>query len=96
MMRIIIAIREGKIREAVTPFLRSSPMLDATKPATVGPAEHPISPKRARSANIAVPPLESFFEEREKVPGHIIPTAKPIKAMAKSEKTGEGERIRMR
>ena len=46
-------------------------------PATDGPIRHPASPARAKSANIATPPVGKFSDAVENVPGHITPTDKP-------------------
>lgn len=75
------------------PRRRFSFALFATKPVRVGPAEQPRSPARARSANIAVPPLSSLFDETLKVPGHIMPTANPAPAMPTNDNTGFGVMI---
>ena len=67
-----------------------------TKPIRVGPAEQPMSPARAKSANIVVPPLLIFAAQRLKVPGHIIPTDRPQRAQPTNENTGffESDAIR--
>ena len=61
------------------------------KPTIPGPAEQPISPKKASRANIAVPPRGKLLLAREKVPGHIIPTESPHRAHPIRESTGYGE-----
>ena len=62
------------------------------KPTRPGPREQPISPKKARRANIAVPPRGKDLLAREKVPGHIIPTESPVRAHPIRERTGNGEK----
>lgn len=67
----------GNIVAANSPFFKSSPAASATFPTTAGPAVEPRSPANAKNANIAVPPVGHFREERLIVPGHMIPTASP-------------------
>ena len=43
----------------------------------LGPIDPPRSPAMARSANIAVPPVGIFAEDKLKEPGHMIATEKP-------------------
>ena len=90
IVQTIISI--GKIIAQARPALRLSEQAPETIPTMVGPLEHPISPARAKSANIAVPPFGSFDEAILNTPGHIIPTESPHKAHPISESSGIGER----
>ena len=49
-----------------------------TSPERVGPPPHPRSPARASRANIAVPPPRIVADALLNVPGHIMPTEKPV------------------
>lgn len=64
----------------------------ATNPTIPGPDAQPISPPKARIANIAVPPCGYNPEERLNTPGHIMPTENPQIPQAISEITGIGEK----
>lgn len=70
--------KTGNIIAINIPFFKSSLNTPDTTPTTVGPAEHPKSPAKANNANIAVPPLGIPFEAILNVPGHSIPTDKPV------------------
>lgn len=61
-----------------------------TIPTKVGPDELPISPPKARSANMAVPPLDNAADALLNVPGHIIPTESPQAAQAIKLSCGMG------
>ena len=94
MVQIIIST--GKTIAHARPALRLSEQAPETIPTIVGPLEQPISPARAKSANIAVPPFGSLAEAMQNTPGHIIPTESPHKAQPISERTGTGERTVIR
>ena len=64
------------------PIFKLSFWLLETMPTKVGPTEHPMSPPRASSANMAVPPLDNVAAALLNVPGHIIPTDSPQTAHA--------------
>lgn len=59
-----------------------------TYPTIDGPNVHPISPPTARKANIAGDASLQFCEQRLKVPGHIIPAARPFIEQLKSDIIG--------
>ena len=75
-----MVIQIGNIVAASKPFFRFSPVSSATFPTVTGPTVAPRSPANARNANIAVPPVGHFLEDRLIVPGHMIPTARPQRA----------------
>ena len=70
------------------PIFRLSPTSEETFPTIVGESIPPISPAKARNANIAVPPLGHFLEEILNDPGHIIPTDNPHNAHPTKPKIG--------
>ena len=74
------------------PIFRLSPAKSDTKPTKVGPTEHPKSPPKASKANNAVPAFGKAAAALLKVPGHIIPTEKPLIAQANKLKIGLGKR----
>ena len=79
-------------REAETmPRFRSSPRQSETVPTSAGPNEQPRSPARARSAKSPVPPRGRAADAILKVPGHIMPTAKPHRPQPASAGTGDFE-----
>jgi len=82
----------GKITPANMPDLRLSPCILDTNPTKVSPPVHPTSPPNAKSANMAVPPLESVAAALLNVPGHIIPTDNPQMEQAIKLICGEGTR----
>ncbi len=59
-------------------------------PTSVGPHIQPISPAKARSANIALPPFLTLIDAALNVPGQSTPTEKPHKAMPKSAAKSSG------
>ena len=59
-----------------------------TNPTSVGPPEHPRSPASAKRANMAVPPFLMAALPLLNVPGHIIPTEKPVTAQPASDTNG--------
>ena len=62
-----------------------------TNPTMDGPVEQPMSPAKANSANIAVPPAGSATDALLSVPGHIMPTEKPQISHPSKLTTGQGE-----
>ena len=64
------SIIAGKIIADKIPIWRLLLKFPDTKPASVGPPEHPRSPARANIANITVPPLLIAAEDLLNVPGH--------------------------
>ena len=66
------------------------PAASDIKPTKLGPPAHPISPAKAKKANIAVPPVGQVFADRLTTPGHIIPTEKPHNAHPARERSGWG------
>ena len=84
--------RTGNTILANIPIFRLSPAKSDTKPTKVGPAEHPKSPPNASKANKAVPAFGKAAAALLKVPGHIIPTEKPLTAQANKLKIGLGKR----
>lgn len=74
------------VRNEVSPFCT----FPETSPTNTGPKEHPTSPAKAKSANIAVPPAGKYAEVILKTPGHISPTDKPHSAHPKRESHGIG------
>ena len=83
-LQIIVQITRsaGKITAKRIPIFKLSLNLLEIIPTKVGPAEQPKSPPRARSANIAVPPLVIAADALLKLPGHIMPTDSPLIAHA--------------
>lgn len=75
---------------AKIPVFRLPPAWEDTRPARVGPLEHPRSPASARRANIVVPPRGIETDAVLKSPGHIIPTENPQSAQPKRFNTGNG------
>ena len=73
-------MQTGNMVAASSPFFRFSPVASATLPTRTGPAVAPRSPANARKANMAVPPVGHFWEDKLMVPGHMIPTARPQSA----------------
>ena len=65
-------------------------------PTIPGPKEQPISPARASSANMPVPPAGQYSAAREKEPGHMIPTDRPHRAQPARERSGIGDRVASR
>ena len=82
-------MQTGNIVAANKPFLRFSSVISAIFPTKTGPAVAPRSPANAKNANIAVPPPGHLREEREIVPGHIIPTARPQSAHPANPSTAQ-------
>lgn len=60
-------------------------------PTILDPSVQPISPPRAISANIKVPPLSLLSPARLKTPGHITPTNNPQSAIPDRESKGIGD-----
>ena len=79
----------GNAVAASSPILRLPPAISETPPTIVGLTVAPKSPARAKSANIAVPPLGHFWEERLIEPGHITPTETPQSAQPARPKAGK-------
>ena len=79
----------GKIVAQSKPILRLPPAKFAKKPTSDGPVVPPISPAKAKIANITVPPVLNLLEERLIVPGHIIPTDIPQIAQPNKLKIGK-------
>ena len=59
------------------PIWRLPSNASAARPTSVGPLVQPKSPARAKSANIAVPPLGSSEDAMLNEPGQRIPTDRP-------------------
>ena len=81
----------GKMIAASIPILILPPVASATKPARLGPTEHPTSPASARNANIAVPPPGKTPAAMLNVPGQNMPTEKPVSAQPMRLNIGYGE-----
>ena len=75
-----------------SPIFRLPPAISDMLPTIAGLTVAPKSPAKAKNANIAVPPLGHFCEERLIVPGHRIPTAIPQSAHPAKPRNGKGER----
>ena len=58
---------------------------------SAGPEAQPTSPAKASMANMAVPPCGYPAAARENVPGHIMPTERPVMAQPTRERIGLGE-----
>lgn len=84
------SIIAGKIIADKIPIWRLLLKFPETKPARVGPPEHPRSPARANIANITVPPLLIAAEDLLNVPGHNTPTENPHKAQPTRPIAGTG------
>ena len=67
-----------------------------TNPVSHGPAEQPMSPPMAISANRAVPALGSASAAITSVPGHIRLTDNPQTPHASRESIGHGEKTTVR
>lgn len=61
-------------------------------PAKVGPAEQPMSPPNANSANSVVPPREITRDAVLKEPGQRIPTERPQIPHPSRLRIGKGAR----
>lgn len=83
-----ISITTGKTAAKAKPYFISDPNVSAILPASEGPEVHHVSPARASIANIDVPPSGIAALAILKVPGHIIPTARPQSAHPPSAKSG--------
>ena len=83
--------KNGNIIAARIPNFILSFSASEINPTRVGPLEHPKSPARAISANMAVPPGISLAAKLS-VPGHMIPTANPHSAHPMSPIIGEEDR----
>ena len=88
--------RTGKNEAKRIPILKFSPNRSETKPTTEGPLVQPMSPPRARRANIAPPPPLMFSAAILYVPGHMMPTEKPQSAMPKRANAAEEENAMIR
>lgn len=75
-----------------SPILRLPPAISEMLPTIAGLTVAPKSPAKAKSANIAVPPLGHFWEEMLIVPGHIMPTEMPQNAQPASPIVGKEDR----
>ena len=82
----------GNTSPARSPSFKLSPSRPDTIPTKVGPTEQPISPPNASSANRAVPPFGIAADALLKVPGHRIPTDRPLTAQAIKLSWGTGRR----
>ena len=71
---------------------RSVPLTPITAPTSEGPEVQPMSPDRAKSANIAVPPFGKLADATLRTPGQRIPTEIPQSAHPIRETTGQGEK----
>ena len=87
-VKTVTSSTTGNITADKIPLFKSEPSASDTMPTTVGPTEQPMSPARARNANIAVPPVGIAEDAMLKVPGHRIPTEKPHKAQPIRPSTG--------
>ena len=63
----------GKRIPARRDVFRSVPLAPITAPTREGPDVHPMSPERANSANIAVPPFGKLADATLSTPGMILP-----------------------
>ena len=86
----------GNTMALMMPIFKLPPRASATAPTIVGPEEHPRSPARARSANIAVPPVGKDADAILNVPGHRMPTEKPQTAQPMRPNTGCGAKLAIR
>ena len=82
----------GNITAHKRPVLRLSFNELDTNPTVAGPREQPVSPAKARRANIAVEPFGHFSEARLYVPGHIAPTENPHIPQPSSERIAIGDK----
>ena len=82
----------GNIAAKSRPILRSPPAMPEKRPTIDGPTVAPISPAKAKNANIAVPPMGHFCAEILIVPGHMIPTEIPHSAQPANPIIGKGDR----
>ena len=82
----------GKITAANRPVFKSPPAASEILPTIAGLAIAPVSPAKAKNANMAVPPLGHLWEDILMEPGHIIPTARPQRAQPARPRTGTGDR----
>lgn len=78
---------------AIIPILRLPEAAAEIYPTRAGPPEHPRSPPKAISANMAVPPFFISAEALLKLPGHMIPTDSPQTAQPARDKRGDGDRL---
>lgn len=82
--------RIGKMIAAKIPILRLLENVSDTSPTSVGPLIHPMSPAKAKRANIAVPPAGILLAAILNVPGQRIPTDKPHNAQPIKPTAGNG------
>lgn len=82
----------GKIVAASNPVFRLPPAVSERLPTIAGLTAAPKSPAKAKNANIAVPPLGHFCEDRLMEPGHIMPTDKPQSAQPASPSIGNADK----
>jgi len=68
----------GKTIADNMPIFKLSLARNDTNPMSVGPVAHPMSPARANSAKIGVPPRGSNAVDVLKVPGQSILTERPV------------------
>ena len=81
----------GKITANSSPLLSPPLPVPDKRPTSPGPPAQPDLPPKAKKANITVPPLGHRSAAKLNVPGHIIPTERPVSAHPASESTGIGE-----
>jgi hypothetical protein len=68
---------------------RSNP---AAIPTVAGPKEQPMLPANTKAANMEAPPIRNLPDARLSVPGHKMPTDKPINPQPKKDIAGNGEK----
>ena len=90
-MEQVISIT-GNTMPAIRAVFRSASAAPITAPTREGPEVHPISPDKARRANIAVPPFGKLADATLSTPGQRIPTEIPQRAHPIRETRGQGER----
>lgn len=83
---------KGNAQPDSIPFCISLPAFWVIFPTIAGPSAPPRSPAIARSANIAVPPVDILPEQMLIDPGHIIPTENPHIMQPRSPITGIPDR----
>ena len=83
---------KGNAQPDSIPFCISLPAFWVIFPTIAGPSAPPRSPAIARSANIAVPPVDILPEQMLIDPGHMIPTENPHIMQPRSPITGIPDR----
>ena len=86
----------GNAAAASSPVFRLPPARLEMLPTIAGLTVAPKSPAKAKSANIAVPPLGHFREEILIAPGHIMPTEMPQNAQPASPIIGKEDKDAIR